>query len=376
MLQNVGGLYERKIGDTNRWWDQAIAGTGTSFDEALDNTRGINTAGMAAIDHVYSEQQAGVLQVLNTVPGLDEATNIAAIDTVSALEDEIFTMERVSGEGTLRVMQAAEDLAVALAKSAKATSQLEYVRERIKIEEGLKSNITQMIEDRKAAQRAQGAAVRAAREAAAARLPDNMPVTERDFMLRSGAHYLNSQIRNLNAIDVDHLGGLFAGLMDFGMSVGQVRKLLAARPTYDAEGNPSNSVAALAEQLDIDWEAMFGGLSGAALRQARNILPNAMLAGYQASSVWRRDFVGGDPSRFQPGTYEYNATISATLSAAGRSDDEIYYAINDPNLLSYWNDFFPTTSRNIPPTSGSGGRGGTSSAASGAASRRTQAREG
>lgn len=331
MMAGSNQLFGNKIAATNQWWDQSISKIGLSYDESLDRTRTLNAGGLLAVDNVYSESQSKVLSVLNTIPGMDETTKTAAVGIISDLEDEIINMETVSGENALTVMQASEDLAVAIAGQSKANTELEFTRQRLTIEAQLKEQINGMLEARKAASRAQGAAMQAARDMEAARLPDNFPLNEQMLAGIAGNDYLNRSLGAMRQVDKDKIVGVFGSLYGLGITPTDARKLLT-RPVYNPNtGAPMNASAQILDQYNLGeekWYGLFGTWGSTMLSSARQYLPYALQLGAQATTVWN-SFKGLDPNEYDPNSAEYAFIVAANMGSWA-SPDEISYAIGNP----------------------------------------------
>ena len=324
-LGNVGGLFQQKIDNTGAWWDRSIAQLGSSYDESLSNSAQLHATGRSAIDSVYSTAQAHTLSMLANVPGMDEASKIAAVETIGTLEGAIMSMVDVSAEGQAKVMQASENLAVALAKQSKATGTLEFVRQRIMLEEGIKSEVDNMLEQRKSASRAQGAAMSAARQQAAARLPDNWAYDQSSLAQAVGGHYLENAMSGFNDNVQQIVFDTAVQMWEDGVDDAGARQFIK---TMDTTG--------------MSWEVA---------NALKKFLPLTIQAFGQGADMWR-SYQGADGSAYDVDSAEYAYWLSANNE--WMSPEEMLYTITNPtsNQSLYANAQGSTASAT---TSSSGG---------------------
>lgn len=300
-LGNVGSLFNNKIAESSAWWDKSITNLGTSYDDAIARSQLLQAEGRTAVDAVYSNSQAKVLSSLANVPGMDEASKIAAVETIGTLENAIMSMVDVSAEGQRNVMQASETLAVALAKQSKAKTNLEFVRERITIEESIKGEINNMLEQRKAASRAQAAAMSAARAEAAARLPDNWAFDQTSLAHAVGGSYLERAMAgygdNIQQIVFDTAVEMYQNGLDYNGALTYLKSM-------DTTG--------------MSWEV---------ISALKKYLPLTLQAFSQGADQWS-SYVGQDPNQYDINSAEYAYAVAANNS--WMSEEEKYYTITNP----------------------------------------------
>jgi hypothetical protein len=246
---------------------------------------------------------------------------------VGRLQEEVAALDSVTSASAQSILQKTEDLAVAVAEQSKTANTLELTRNRIMIEEQLKAQLQSALQDRKQAVAARNSAVRAARDAEAARWPDNFPLDQTSFGLGAGQRLLQTHLRSISELERNKVEQVYAQLVGAGFDLATIRKLF--RPIgKDVDGNPTH-LTARALGIEGEWISTLLNLGEETRRAAAIWVPAAVETYQKAVDTWDTQFATLDPFSFPAGTIARAASLAAHAQALGLSEDEVQFVAFD-----------------------------------------------
>lgn len=320
-LGNIDTLFDRKIEGVRGAYDEAIAKIETSADAPLAKLEAIDADSKQRIEAVFTDTQKNMDSMLKRM-GADEQTAAAVTAGVGEIEEEIENLDEIDANKHRELLQKAEDLAVASARAAKSQSALEFYRQKVLIESQLKEQIVKLEADRREAVARQAAAVRAAREAEAARWPDNVPFSESAFGLIAADNYLDNAFANVRESDRDRLKQVTLNLIELGLPKSEIKLLLT--PPAPGQTHP------LADKYNFDWNQLFGGLPREVLTLAAKHLPNAVETFGRAQDHYRNTLGAVDPWQLPPNSAGRASALFQWALKQGMSEREAQFFARDP----------------------------------------------